>query len=90
MKSSCGRGPPYTQKKGAFLSLKTKRCHEESQQTGLAKSPLLTTITSCSLTYHIPLCLAILHQTRPKNTQVYSSGSSFLMRALVSPKTCMK
>ena len=39
IKPSCERCPPYIQRKGASLSLKTMGCWEASEQTGLTKFP---------------------------------------------------
>lgn len=53
----CERCPPYTWRKEASLSLKTRGCLEESQQTGPAESPpghytdlLLNKLSHCCMT----------------------------------------
>ena len=79
--------PPYTPRKGASLSLKTKRCWEA--QTGLAKFPPVCT-------WLIPFWPIVFLQDCPlsikpsvKIFRSVSLGLHFLMKSPVLRKTCI-
>ena len=69
-KPSSGMCLPYTQRKEASLSPKTKECQEESKHR-IYCFPQFTTISLDSLTYHISMLLPTLHQTQHKCSQFW-------------------